>query len=140
MKIPDKNKILTRRIIQDIFNGSNLDNLSELIAENVVIHDTDKEIKGLENLRVGIANLHAAFPDLHYEIEDILSDNDKISARCKGSGTHLGSFRGIAATGRKMIYTVIFIWRFKNDKLEEHWSVSDVYGMLQQLQVIPLTS
>jgi len=132
----NKNELIAQRIITEIFSKNNFSNLSELISEDIVIHDTDKEIHGLENLRIGINNLHIAFPDLNYKTEDIFSNNDKVVARCKGSGTHLGSFRGIPATGKKMNYTVILIWRFFEYKLIEHWSVSDVYGMLQQLEAI----
>lgn len=132
----EKNKALAKRVIEEIFNGGNINNLEELVARDILIHDTDKELSGLDQLRQGIANLHAAFPDLHYTIEDLLADDDKVIVRCKGAGTHHGSFRGIPATGKKMVYTVILIWRFTNNKLCEHWSVSDVYGMLQQLGVI----
>jgi len=134
----NKNEIIAQKIITEIFSQKDFSNFSGLISEDIVIHDTDKEIHGLENLRVGINNLHIAFPDLSYQIEDIISNNDKVVARCKGSGTHLGSFRGIPATARKMNYTVILIWRFFEGKLIEHWSVSDVYGMLQQLEVIEI--
>ena len=134
----NRNEILAQKIITEIFSRKDFNNLSELISEDIVIHDTDKDIHGLENLRVGINNLHIAFPDLNYEIEDIFSNNDKVVVRCKGSGTHLGSFRGIPATFKKMNYTVILIWRFFESKLIEHWSVSDVYGRLQQLEVIDI--
>ena len=134
----NNNKELARRIIEEIFNKSNIEHLEELVAKDVIIHDTDKELHGLDQLRQGITNLHTAFPDLHYSIEDLLTDNDKVVARCIGAGTHLGFFRNIPPTGKKMVYTVIMIWRFANNKLSEHWSVSDVYGMLQQLQVIKI--
>jgi steroid delta-isomerase-like uncharacterized protein len=136
----EKNKALARQIIEEIFNGSNLPNLEALIGKDVVIHDTDKELHGLEQLRQGIKNLHTAFPDLNYTIEELLADNGKVAVRCRGKGTHAGSFRGIAPTGKKMTYTVILIWRFENDKMVEHWAVSDVYGMLQQLEVIQVKS
>jgi steroid delta-isomerase-like uncharacterized protein len=130
------NKALARRIIDEIFSRNNISSLEELISENVTVYDTDKELHGLDQLKKGIANLHGAFPDLHYTIEDMLADNDKIIIRCKGAGTHQGSFRGIPATGKKMNYTAIIIWRFDNGKMIDHWAVSDVYGMLQQLDVI----
>ena len=134
----EKNKILARRIIEDIFNNTNITNLEALISNEIIIHDTDKELRGLDQLRQGINNLHTAFPDLHYIIEDLLEAGDKVIARCKGAGTHHGPFRGIQATGRKMTYSVMMIWRFTKDKLCEHWSVSDVFGMLQQLEVIEI--
>ena len=94
----EKNKEYARRIIAEIFNKGKIENLGELVAENVVIHDTDKELHGLDQLRQGITNLHTAFPDLYYEIEDLLSDKDKVIARWIGSGTHLGTFRNIPET------------------------------------------
>lgn len=134
----EKNKAVACRIIEDIFSRGNPGNLEELISENIIIHDTDKELHGLQQLRQGIQNLHIAFPDLNYIIDDLLADGDKVIARCKGSGTHNGPFRGIPPTGKRMTYTVILIWRFENDKMVEHWSVSDVFGMLQQLEVIEI--
>lgn len=139
MHIQEENKAIARRIITEVFCSSgNIANLGALAAPDILIHDTDKELRGLEQLRQGIAALHAAFPDLHYTIDDLLADGDKITARCQGAGTHHGPFRGIAATGKPMRYTVILIWRFAGGKLAEHWSVSDVYGMLQQLDVVQL--
>lgn len=134
----EKNKALTVRILEEVFSRGNLDLLASVISDKIVIHDTDKELVGLTQLRQGILALRNAFPDLQYKIEDLLSDGDKVIARCKGTGSHQGVFRNIPPTGKKMLYTVIFIWRFAEGKLAEHWSVSDVYGMLQQLEVIQI--
>ena len=132
------NKAVAQHIVEEIFVNGNITGIEALVAQDVIIHDTDKELHGIEQLKQGIINLRIAFPDLHYTILDLLADDDKVIARCKGSGTHKGLFRGIPATNKKMTYTVIFIWRFTEGKLAEHWSVSDVYGMLQQLDVIRL--
>ncbi|MBD0297492.1 MAG: ester cyclase [Flavisolibacter sp.] len=136
----EKNKALAKHLLGEVFSRGKVDNLASLFAKDVVIHDTDKELHGLAQVRQGIITLRAAFPDLHYTIGYLLTDNDKVKARCRGAGTHNGIFRGIPATGKKMSYRVIFIWRFADDKLTEHWSVSDVYGMLQQLGVIQIKS
>ena len=130
-----ENKSIAAKIIEDIFNGRAMENLPSLIAPGIVVHDTDKEIVGLEALRTGIANLHHAFPDLHYTIEDVMAENDKVTIRSIGTGTHKGSFRNIAPTGKTIRYTVILIWRFEDQRLAEHWSVSDVVGIFQQLGV-----
>src|SRR5689334_22116863 len=113
MHLQEENKATARRIIAELFNSDgNLSSLEELATPDIIIHDTDKELRGLEQLRKGIAALHTAFPDLHYIIDDLLADGDKVIARCQGAGTHLGPFRSIAPTGRPMRYTVILIWRF----------------------------
>src|SRR3954466_6181737 len=95
IKMSEANKLIAKRIIEEIFNKSDFTSLDELISEDITIHDTDKELLGLGQLRQGVVNLHIAFPDLHYVIEDLLQDNDKITLRCTGSGTHGGIFRGV---------------------------------------------
>lgn len=130
-----ENKIIATKIIEDIFNGNAPENLESLVSPQIVVHDTDKEITGLEALKRGISNLHHGFPDLHYTIEDMMGENDKVNIRAIGAGTHKGSFRNIAPTGKTIRYTVILIWRFEDQQLAEHWSVSDVVGIFQQLGV-----
>ena len=134
--MPGINKAIARRIVQDIFINGNIHHLEELVSADVIIHDTDKELHGLQQLRQGIIHLRTAFPDLHYTIHDLLADKDKVILRCSGTGTHFGPFRGIAATGKKITYTVILIWRFSGARLCEHWSVCDVYGILLQLEAV----
>ena len=114
------NKAVAQHIVEEIFVNGNITGIEALVAQDVIIHDTDKELHGIEQLKQGIINLRIAFPDLHYTILDLLADDDKVIARCKGSGTHKGLFRGIPATNKKMTYTVIFIWRFTEGKLAEH--------------------
>ena len=130
--MPGINKAIARRIIQDIFIDGNILHLEELVSANVIVHDTDQELYGLSQFRHDIITLRTAFPDLHYIIHDLLADKDKVILRCTATCTHLGPFRGIAATGKAMSYSVILIWRFSGARLCEHWSVSDMDRMLQQ--------
>ena len=129
----EKNKTLALKIIEDIFNGKAMDNLDLLVSLDIVVHDTDKELFGLEALRIGIGNLHTAFPDLKYTVMDMLAEGDKVALRAIGEGTNMGPFRGMAATGKSMRYTAMLLWRFQNDRLAEHWAVSDAIGIFQQL-------
>ena len=52
-------------------------------------------------------------------------------------GTHLGMFRGIPATGKKIEMGGISIHRCAGGKIVEGWSFLDTLGMMQQLGVIP---
>ena len=48
-------------------------------------------------------------------------------------GTHLGTFAGIPATGKKMTLTGMDFIRITHGKLIELWSNQDTLGWLQQL-------
>ncbi len=43
----------------------------------------------------------AAFPDVHFTIEELLVDGNRVILRWRNEGTHEGEFMGIPATGRK---------------------------------------
>jgi predicted ester cyclase len=133
----EKNKFLAGRVMEEIFNQGNLTRIDDLFAPEIVIHDTDKELRGEEQVRQGISRLHMAFPDLHYEILDRIAEGDKVVVRFRGQGTQKGEFRGVPPTGKKMTYLGIMIMRFIDGKVIEYWGVSDALGIFQQLDVIP---
>ena len=49
-------------------------------------------------------------------------------------GTHEGSFRGIAPTGRAIALKGIAIYRVEGGMLMERWVVSDLHGLLQEIE------
>ncbi len=83
-------------------------------------------------------HLRAAFPDLHYTLEEpLLADGDKVVARARVRGTMQGAFLGMPATGKMATWTEIHSGRIVDGKLVEHWATSDQLGMLQQLGLAP---
>jgi predicted ester cyclase len=81
--------------------------------------------------------LTTAFPDHRIDIVDMVAEGDKVVMRITFSGTHQGSYMGIAPTGKHFTMELINITRVVNGKAVEHWGVRDDLGMLQQLGVIP---
>ena len=131
-----ENKVFASRILEEVFSQGNLSNTDELFSPDIVIHDPDKELRGLEQVKQGITRLRMAFPDLHYTAEDMLAEGDEVMIRFTGWGTHLGDFRGFPPTGKGMTYTGIMILRFVERKVVDYWAVSDALGIFRQLGVI----
>jgi predicted ester cyclase len=128
----EENKVLAERVIEEIFNQGDRNRVTELFAPGIVIHDTDKELRGKEQVQQGIERLRIAFPDLHYLILDRIAEGDKVVVRFRGQGTHAGEFRGVPPTGKKMAYVGIMIMRFVDGQVLEYWGVSDALSILQQ--------
>lgn len=78
-----------------------------------------------------------AFPDLSCTVEDIIAEGQKVMVRFVVHGTHLGTFRGIPATGKKIEMGGISLERCAGGKIVEGWHYSDTHGMMQQLGMIP---
>jgi predicted ester cyclase len=78
-----------------------------------------------------------AFPDLHFTVEVMIAEGDKVVARLTVSATHKGDFMGIPATGKHATISVTDINHVANGQSVEHWSDMDTLGLMQQLGVIP---
>jgi predicted ester cyclase len=74
-----------------------------------------------------------AFPDLHFTIEDMFAEGDKVATRWTIRGTHRGEFMGLPPTGNQVTWSGINITRVVEGKLVEDWVEQDTPGLMQQL-------
>ena len=132
----EQNKAIRRQAYEAV-NQKNLDALEEVIASDVISHSSARPggANGLEGVKQLFSSLHAAFPDFHIDVEDMIAEGDKVVARVTGSGTHQGEFMGIAPTGNRVEFSAIDIARIAEGKIVEHWSNSDQLGLMQKLGV-----
>jgi predicted ester cyclase len=131
----EENKALLRRVYDEVMSGGNLDLLDEVIAPNMVDHESGNN--GPEGVKEMMSMFRTAFPDLKVTVDDLLADGDKVIARATFSGTHKGEFMGIAGTGKRVDMPMIDIVRIENGKFAEHWGISDNMAMMQQLGAVP---
>jgi predicted ester cyclase len=70
-------------------------------------------------------------------IDEQIAEGDMVVTRWTAYGTQKGELAGIPPTGKSVVVIGVSIDRMVNGKLVAGWTVSDQYGMLQQLGVIP---
>jgi predicted ester cyclase len=84
-----------------------------------------------------IKNLRGAFPDLHYEEHEIISQGNKVIFVGSVTGTHKGNFFFIPPTGNRIGYEAVHIHTIGEDgKIVEHKSIRDDLKFMLQLGVI----
>jgi steroid delta-isomerase-like uncharacterized protein len=136
----ERNKATYRRFC-DAMNTNDARIISETIDELV---EPDAVIRtplpigvtGAAALQEVFLRLNRALPDLHITLEDLVADGDKVAARDTVTGTHVGEYMGIPATGKFVTYDEIFFCRFNNGRIAETWGVVDVLSLLRQLGMI----
>ena len=130
----EANKALVRRFYEEVWAKGNLDVADELFADDYVRHDFRAgNPSGPEGQKQIAAAFRSAFPDLTWEIDFILADGDFVAGRWTATGTHLGPWAGIDATGRPMRFSAINVFRFENGKVVELWNHRDDLGLMEQL-------
>ena len=137
----EQNKMNNRRVFEEAFNQGNLAVIDEVCAPNYVLNDPTGPVRGPAGFKQFITMYRAAFPDLHFTIEEEIAEGDRVVVRWTARGTHWGELMGIPPTGKPATVTVITIARAAaNGKFEEVWNNLDSLGMLQQLGVLPAMS
>jgi len=130
-----RNEAVFRRLVEEGFSGGNTAVVDELFAQDFVEHQNGIEPPDREGVKLAIAFLHRAFPDLRVSVEDLTADGDRVWARLRGRGTHRGEGFG-EATGRTITLDIMDACRFRDGLIVEHWGVPDRLGQMQQLGLL----
>ena len=104
-----------------------------------VYHMASGEMDYARTKQIG-REMSSAFPDRTVTIEDVMAEGDKVVVRYTMKGTHKGTFRGIPGTGKKFTQGGISIYRIKDGKILESWTMNDNLGLMQQIGAIPTGS
>jgi predicted ester cyclase len=131
-----RNEAAFRRLIDDGFTRADLAAVEAVIAPDVIEHQ-DGMGAGPDGVKGAISFLHRAFPDFRLTVEDLTHDGDRVWARLRGRGTHLGPLMGRPPTGATFDITVIDICRFRDGQIVEHWGVPDRFTQMEQLGLLP---
>ena len=134
----EDNKAVSRRFYEEVINQKQLAVINEVAGDNYHSHDFPPGLPpGREGLKIFISVFHAAFPDGHLTIDQMIAEGDTVATRLTFHGTHTGEFQGIAPTGKKVTIPALDMARFESGKLVEHWGGPNQMSLLQQLGVIP---
>jgi len=79
----------------------------------------------------------AAFPHSRLTVDDVLAEGDQLAVRFRLTGEHRGTFMGVAPTGRAFVLTGQTMLRFREGRVVERWTTSDLLGLLAQLGAVP---
>lgn len=138
MSTTEENKALARRLPLEGFNQGNAAAFDEVVAVDANDHLPPPGLPpGREGYKQFTAILRAAFPDIHYTVNEEIAEGDKMMHHTTARGTHRGEFLGIPPTGKQITWDEMHILRFADGQAVEHWGNVDQLSILQQLGVIP---
>jgi len=128
-----ENKQIAEKFIDEIFNKMNLENVGSFLTPDFIYHGSDDDISGVENFKEWVSSDHNIIPDIHFTIEESISELNRVATVWVVEGTHSKDFRGIPATHKKFETAGVSIFHFKDSKIKEAWTVVD--GLNAALQV-----
>jgi predicted ester cyclase len=102
------------------------------------MEDPGRTLSGPGDIKQLARAVRSAFPDIHFTIDHLIAADDKVVGAFTIRGTHEAELWGIPATGRRVEFTAIDIWRVEGGRIAERCAaVADHLLALQQLGVGP---
>lgn len=134
---PQRNKSNLQRLYDEVMNAHRVDAADELITPDRPDHDPNLPPEFTQD-REGFKRLFrmfiAAFPDLRFETELMVAENDLVASYNSIHGTHKGEFMGVSPSGKSFTIQAADLCRFTDGGLiAEHWGVFDMGSLMQQL-------
>lgn len=125
--------------VKEFWNKGDPQGASDVYADDFVFHSTtlDEPLHGREALFGYIKQLRNAFPDFRLNLDEVVTEGDKLAVRWTWTGTHQGDFEGIPPTGRKVTQTGMTLVKRMSGKTVEEFVATDQYSLLQQIGVVP---
>ena len=137
------NKAIVRRFVEEVWNKRNLGIADEIFAADCVTHQLqsgsgiDSSPRDPETLKKHVAEWLVSFPDLRFNVEQMVADNDRVVSQILMTGTHTGVWLGISPTGNHVNLRMITIHRIADGKIVEDWVLVESLGFFRQLGLLP---
>jgi predicted ester cyclase len=115
-----------RRALEEVCSGRDLAAVEDVYSDRFVDHVNALEYRGTEGARRSIALYLKLFPDLSFQVEEQVTERDRVASRWILRGSH---------RGRRVQLRGIVISRFEKGKIVEDWAASDTMELARRLGV-----
>jgi steroid delta-isomerase-like uncharacterized protein len=129
-----------RRMIEEAFEALNAHDPDRYVKslDDSYVMESDAfptPVHGREGAKQTLVMYFKAFPDLHFEAEQIITSGDHVVARWHATGTHKGEFNNISPTNRQVSTRGCTVSEIRNGHVVKSSMYSDQLALLRQLGV-----
>lgn len=137
----ETHKALLHEFMERSFNSGDLSVIDEQVATVGIDHQEPLGTDFVAHLKAVVTGMRAGFPDLHFEIHEMLAEGDTVAFRSTMTGTHTGTLQlpnmpPQPATGHQISVAHMHFIRMIDGKAYDLWHVWDTLTLLRQLGVL----
>lgn len=141
----EQNKAVVLRFYEELWNNRQLSVADEIISPDCVTHQLQSDAetvgvqRGAEAVKAHIGEWLAGFPDLRFDVEQMVAEADRVVSQSVMRGTHKGEWLGVAPTDKEVSVRLMVIHRIEGCKIVEDWVLVEALGFFQGLGLLPST-
>jgi steroid delta-isomerase-like uncharacterized protein len=135
----EKLKAQTLEGFERMFNQGDLDYVDGALATGAIDHQEPPGTDFAAHLKNVISTLRTAFPDLRFDVHELVGEGDTVACRSTMSGTHRGPLRigpmsGLPVNGTRIEVPHMHFFHYDADgRLTDLWHVWNTLALARQL-------
>ncbi|MBB6501049.1 Rid family detoxifying hydrolase [Pedobacter cryoconitis] len=134
-----ENKEMVRQFLEVVRSGKHPDQAVKFMADTVLAHQMNAEEETAvkrtpQDYAAHIREFLALYGNFSFEITELIASDDKVYARWKQTGKHLGTIDGHPSTGKTLVEIASAVYRLEHGKIAEYWIQIDREGLGKQLE------
>ena len=128
--------VLGRMWFEEVWNQGRIDAIHRLFAADCVARGLPGgDMQGPAAFEVLFHTFRGAFPDIHVEVLQTITEGEWVAVVCQVTGTHTGATLG-PATGKSVNFSGIALARVSGGQIREARNCFDFLTMYQQLGAV----
>jgi predicted SnoaL-like aldol condensation-catalyzing enzyme len=133
--VADQNKAVVSRFYNDVFINHDMSHIDEYMRDDYIQHNVDCP-QGKAGFLDFFDTIFRAVPDFGYTLKKMVADGDIVMTYSTTTGTHTGGeWLGQEATGNRLSFDVVDIFRLEEGRIAEHWDVADTFTFFSTLGI-----
>jgi steroid delta-isomerase-like uncharacterized protein len=126
------NKEIVEALCETVFVRHDLSTLDECMRDDYIQHNADVP-QGKAGFKAFFEATFKAIPDFKYTLRKIVAEGDLVFMHSTTTGTHEGAWIGMPATGNRLNFDVVDMFRLEDGMIAEHWDVADTLSLFTQI-------
>jgi predicted ester cyclase len=134
----ERNVEIARRWFEELWSHGQLDVADEIVDPEYAPEWIQIDATGPGQVKHEVKYFRSVFPDLVYEIADIVGLEDRVWVRYRGSGTQEGAAWGFEPTGKQATFEGATILSINSGgKIIDRWGAFCFYDIFADLGLVP---
>ena len=136
----DQRVATAREFVAQVLNGHDPERARDFFTADVAWHGGALgTVTGVDTVVPLLGGFIDALTDVDAAEQDVIASGDLVALRLVVSATHTGDLLGVPATGRRIQWDAVDIYRVTDDRrISEQWAFEDLAAILSQAGAISL--
>jgi len=134
--VQEANKAIARGFFEQVLDQGRLELYADSHAPAFVAHGAGRDYTLAEDMAAAKEE-RTAMPDMRVKVHEIVAERDLVSVFWTASGTNTHEGMGFPATGKHIAVNGMTLFRLRDGKIVEEWSVYDMLSAMRQAGLLP---